>query len=649
MKKTLKTEIRKTLALSMVFVSGCASKELTPAEEPEVIRSREQKILDEMSLTDKIEQMMIISLRYSEYENDSSYIPMSGLSEQAAEHLKSHHYGGIILFGGNIESCEQTVRLINDMKTAHREGSSIPLLIAADQEGGAVRRLTYGTFHCGNMALAAIGDPKTVRDSASLMASELQAVGINTNFAPDADVNSNPRNPVIGVRSFSDDPKLVTSLASAYIKGMQDENIISCIKHFPGHGDTDIDSHTGLPRVDATYEELKQTHLLPFARLCSEADMIMSAHIQFPSIDDTEYTARDGSTVYLPATLSEKIITGILRNDLGYDGVVCSDAMAMDAIQKYYDHDEALVMAINAGVDILLIPVNEDCPPDEYLAALDHAVNMLAEKVTDGTIPMERIDESVLRILKLKNSRGILDEMPAEDIDALIASAKETVGSEKHHEQEFRVSQQAVTLLKNANGILPLSQDQSALVFVPFESHINSVLYTASYLQERGLIDRADQINVVCYSYLNSYDIMFAIDEFAPDAVIYVTSLSGINDLSDCEILLPGIYHGKEYDIPQIVLSAQLPYDLSLYEDADAHLACYLASGMPAIPVFDGRENTGYGPNLIAALSVIYNDAEPRGHLPVQVPLVEAGEDGYDYANEIYYHRKEGSGYGKEG
>lgn len=649
MKNNLNTEIRKILALSMVFTSGCALKEHIPVELPEVIRSREQEILEGMSLTDKIEQMMIISLRYSAYENDSSYTYMTGLSEQTAEHLKHHHYGGIILFGGNIESCEQTVRLINDMKTAHREGSSIPLLIAADQEGGAVRRLTYGTFYCGNMALAAIGDPKTVRDSASLMASELRAVGINTNFAPDADVNSNPRNPVIGVRSFSDDPKLVTSLASAYIKGMQDENIISCIKHFPGHGDTDIDSHTGLPQVNSAYEELKQTHLLPFAGLCGEADMIMSAHIQFPSIDDTEYISRDGSTVYLPATLSKKIITGILRNDLGYDGVVCTDAMAMNAIQKYYDNDEALVMAINAGVDILLIPVNEGCPPDEYLAALDHAVNMLAEKVTDGTIPIERIDESVLRILKLKNRRGILDEMPADDIDEMIASARETIGSKEHHEQEFRVSQQAVTLLKNANGVLPLSPDQSALVFVPFESQINSVLYTASYLQDRGLIESADQIDAVCYSYLNGYDLMFAIDEFEPDAVIYVTSLSGIDDLSNCEIILPGIYHGEEYGIPQIVLSAQLPYDLSLYDDADAHLACYLASGMPEQPVFDGRKNTGYGPNLIAALSVIYNDAEPEGHLPVQVPLVEAEEDGYDYANEIYYHRKEGSGYEKEG
>ena len=645
MKNNLMTNLGKVLVLSMVSVSGCVSKEHTPADEPEVTRSREEEILAGMSLKDKIEQMMIISLRYSEYDNDSSYTSMTELNEPAAEHLRSHHYGGVILFGGNIESCEQTVRLINDIKTVHAEGSSIPLLIAADQEGGAVRRLTYGTFHCGNMALAAIGDQKTVRESASLMAEELQAVGINTNFAPDVDVNSNPRNPIIGVRSFSDDPKTVTSMASAYIKGMQDENIIACIKHFPGHGDTNVDSHTGLPRVNSSYDELKRTHLVPFAELCRKTDMIMSAHIQFPQIDDTRYTSPDGSTVFLPATLSKKIITGILRDDLGYDGVVCTDAMAMDAIHEYYDNDEALVMAINAGIDILLIPVHEDRHTDEYLAALDHAVQMLAEKVSDGTIPMERIDESVLRILKLKNRRGILDDRPADDPDTMIAAARATVGSEEHHGQEFKVSQKAVTLLKNANGVLPLSSDQSALVFVPFESQINSVLYTASYLQDKGLIERADQINAVCYSYLSDYDITLAIDEFEPDAVIYVTSVNSIDDLTDAEIILPGVHHGQEYGIPQIILSAQLPYDLSLYDDADAHLACYLASGMPVQPVFDGRENTGYGPNLIAALSVIYNDAKPQGRLPVQVPLVEADEDGYDYANEIYYHRKDGSGY----
>ncbi|MBQ3460554.1 MAG: glycoside hydrolase family 3 protein [Solobacterium sp.] len=644
MRNTLKTNILTVLALSMLTAAGCTARDITPAEEPEVILSREEEILEGMSLTEKIEQMMVISLRYSGYD-DESYTPLTELNGVAIEHLKTHHYGGVILFGGNIRSCDQTIRLIDEIKTAHREGSSIPLLIAADQEGGDVRRLTYGVYHCGNMALAASGSPETVRESAAVIAEELKAVGINTNFAPVVDVNSNPRNPIIGVRSFSDDPGTVSTMADAYIKGMQDENIISCIKHFPGHGDTDIDSHTGLPRVDASYDELKTTHLLPFAELSGDADMIMSAHIEFPMIDDTEYTTPDGSTVYLPATLSEKIITGILRNDLGYDGVVCTDAMGMDAIQEYYDHDEALVMAINAGVDILLIPVYEDKAQSEYLNDLDHAVNMLVTKAEDGTIPMERIDESVLRILKLKNRHGILDEKPAEDIDAWIASARQTVGSREHHEQEIRVSEQAVTLLKNDNSVLPLGADQTALVFVPYESMINSVLYTASYLEEEGLIGSADQINIVCYSYLSDYDIMFAIDEFEPDAVIYITSVYSIYDLYDSEIIRQGISHGHEYGIPQIVLSANLPYDLSLYDEADAHLACYLGSGMVEIPVFDGRENIGYGPNVIAALSVMYNDAAPRGRLPVQVPLVEANEDGYDYADEIYYHRNEGSGY----
>lgn len=628
---------------------SCGTKKESEAEtaehtaENEPAKTRVMILLEEMSLQEKVEQMLMPSFRYSEYDGEGNKEPLREMNDTIREEVRNHNFAGIILFAPNIESAGQTVTLIQEFKKANAEGDNIPLLIAADQEGGAVRRISFGTFHIGNMGLAAANDTNLVRSAARLLAGELSALGINTDFAPVVDVNTDPANPVIGIRSFGDDSSSVSINAASYLSGLHDENIIGTLKHFPGHGDTDIDSHSGLPCLMQTYDELKDTHLRPFRDLIAETDIVMSAHIQFPLIDDTEHTAPDGSTVYLPATLSKKILTDILRIDMGYDGVICTDSMAMDAILEYYDPSEAAVMAINAGADILLIPVLEEMELPDYCHSLDDLVEFICSKVESGEISIGRINESVTRILQLKENRGILDDRPADNIDELIRNAEETVGSKQHHDQEFAAAEKAVTLLKNENDVLPLSAGTKTIVLVPFESQINTVDYAEEYLRHKGLLDEGS-IEAICYGTYPPDDIIELIGEQNADAVVYVTSVYDTADLYDYDLLLPVIEYGGESGLKQITLSASLPYDLSLFDASDVHMACYLAAGMPDIPVFDGRENNGFGACICAALAVMYNDERPQGRLPVNVPKV-IYDDGYRYSDELMYQRGDGMGY----
>ncbi|MBE6130049.1 MAG: hypothetical protein E7185_12360 [Erysipelotrichaceae bacterium] len=650
----MKAFLRKTVYLSMaavlsVSLLSCGTKQESVNQTAErtaentTEKQRVELLIEEMSLQEKVEQMLLPSFRYVEYDGEGNREYLTEMNDLVREEIRNHNYAGVILFAPNIESAGQTVTLIQEFKKANAEGDNIPLLIAADQEGGAVRRIPFGTYHIGNMGLAAIHDSNEVRSAARLIGEELAALGINTNFAPVVDVNSDPANPVIGVRSFSDDPSVVSINAAAYLAGLNDENIIGALKHFPGHGDTDTDSHTGMPQIMLTYEEMKETHLKPFRNLAGDADIIMSAHIQFPLIDDTEYTSSDGSTVYLPATLSKKILTDILREDMGYEGVICTDSLAMDAIREYYDPFEAAVMAINAGADILLIPILEEMEPEDYSESLDDLVKYICSKVESGEISIGRINESVIRIMQLKEKRGILDDVPADDIDALILNAEETVGSQQHHIQEFNAAEKAVTLLKNEDDVLPLSSDTKTVVLVPFESQINSVDYAEEYLEHKGLLEEGS-IEALCYGTDPPDVIIDRIAEEEADTVVYVTSVYEITDLYDYDLLLPVIGYAEDAGIDQIALSASLPYDLSLFDDSEVHMACYQASGMPDIPVFDGRENDGYGAGIPAALAVMYNDERPQGKLPVDVPIV-VFDDGYRYSDELMYRRGDGIGY----
>lgn len=292
-------------------------------------------------------------------------------------------------------------------------------------------------LNCG-MALAAAGDTSLTEETAKMLGDEIRALGFNMDFAPVCDVNSNPANPIIGVRSFSDDPDIAVEHVKSFLKGMQDAKILTALKHFPGHGNVGEDSHTHLPCSEFSLEEIQACDLIPFqAGIEAGTDMIMTAHIQYPKIEtDTYVSIKDGKEITLPATLSRTIITGLLREQMGYDGIVITDAMDMDAIAAHFDPIDAAVMAINADVDILLCPM-ELYKDDEIntLPDMDQYMEGLLARVEAGDIKEEELDNSVYRILKLKKDRGI--QAPSEQ---QIAEAAEAVGTSANHKREWEMA-----------------------------------------------------------------------------------------------------------------------------------------------------------------------------------------------------------------
>ncbi|MFJ8164955.1 glycoside hydrolase family 3 protein [Streptomyces sp. NPDC096136] len=353
----------------------------------------------------------------------------------AAELVARYHLGGVVYFAWahNTRSPRQIAALSNGLqRAAAGSGAGVPLLLSVDQEHGAVARIGRpATLFPGAMALGAGGSPADARRAARVAGAELAALGIRQDYAPVADVNVNPANPVIGVRSFGSDPRAVAELAAAQVRGYQGAGVAATAKHFPGHGDTETDSHVGLPVVRhsrAQWEELDEP---PFrAAVRAGADVVMTAHIVFPALDPS------GD----PATLSRPIVTGILRERLGFRGVVVTDALDMAGVRQKYGDDRVPVLALKAGCDQLLNA------PD-----LGLAYRSVLAAVGSGELTRERVEESVLRILEVKARRGLFDDPYADEerVDA-------AVGTEEHLAAADLVAAGTTTLLANPRGLLPL-------------------------------------------------------------------------------------------------------------------------------------------------------------------------------------------------
>lgn len=308
------------------------------------------------------------------------------LTEEFKELIRRYKIGNVILFLRNVESASQLRQLCSEIQTLIREETGYPAFIIIDQEGGMVSRLPEDAVDVpGAMALAATGDPENARLASEITIRQLRGLGANFNMAPVLDVNSNPANPVIGVRSFGDDPERVAAFGCASIAPYENSGVLCCVKHFPGHGDTAVDSHLGLPRVDKTEEELEQLELIPFRRaIAAGAPAVMMSHVLFPNIADDQ----------LPCTMSRRMVTDLLRNKLGFRGLVLTDCMEMLAIQKHYGTPQGVVAAIRAGVDLAEISSRMDLEE-----ASAKAVNEAAAR---GELNLQEIQESVERILKFK-------------------------------------------------------------------------------------------------------------------------------------------------------------------------------------------------------------------------------------------------------
>ena len=598
--------------------------------------------IKKMSLKDKVSQMLMPSLRFVTYEtvideNGNESIneeDLEVLDEKFTALLNEYKFGGIILFSENIHSSKLTHGFINQIKQAHGK-DEIPLFVGTDQEGGYVRRLSFGTTMPGNMALCASNDSDNTYEATKLMGNELKMLGINLNFSPVVDINSNPANPVIGIRSFSDDSEYAKEYIEKSIAGYHDEKIMVSLKHFPGHGDTSIDSHTGLPLVEKTYEDIINKELKTFEYgINSGTDMIMSAHIQFPNIDDTKYEALDGSEIYLPATLSNKIIS-ILRNDLKFDGVIVSDSLAMDAIAKYFDKKDVATLCINAGIDLLLMPVDYKQSEDSYIKELKDYVDMIISLVQEGKIEEKRIDEAVRRILTLK------EKMNVEQDDSLNYTA--LIGSKQNHDKELEITKKCITLVENNNVKLPLSKDDRTLVLMPYGSQGIALEYAKKIMIESNLIDE-NSLNHYVFGGddSDSFDYRM-IDEY--DNIVLVSAMYGFEDISDeySKIIDNVLNLCKENNKKSILISSHLPYDLSRFE-ADIKIATYFGSGVSEIPVNFDEDVVTYAPNLLSCFIHLYEDGNYSGKLPLDIPelIYDEVSNTYSPSDKIKYNRGSG-------
>ena len=596
-------------------------------------------LIESLSIEEKIEQLLIVSYRYYRDENsDRNFV--KEINDDIIADLKKHAYGGVILFGANCEVNEKIVSLIADLQKYASVDERPQLFMAVDQEGGNVTRLEQATMMIGNMALGAIDEVRYTEESGKLIGKELKALGFNLDFAPDADINDEPNNPIIGIRSFSDDPEMVSDRIKAFRKGLNESDIISCYKHFPGHGNTDTDSHTGLPLVDRSYEELKENELIPFMEGINDgAEMIMTAHIQFPQIETETYTSKTtGEKVYLPATLSKTILTDILRGDLGYKGVIITDALNMDAIAKHFKLENAARMAIEAGADMLMLPIPGNYPEEDEI--VNDVIRYLVKCVKDGEISEERINESLQRIYKLKQKYGMLKTYEDKDREERVTKINDFVGSRENHDLERQLAERCITLLKNDRNVLPIKSNK-VIAVAPGRSTARSLKYAVRLLRRELVIDYNTDVDVYVYTDIED------MEELLKDYQ-HLIIVSNMYDLEDIDPYSPyGEYvqvtdkllvEAFHKDIDTTLISTGLPYDSARYQKADSIIATYMGRGMFEFPEENGV-NMEYGPNLVYGMYKLFSDEPYKGRLPVNVFYLNKD---HRFIDRILYER----GYG---
>jgi len=510
-------------------------------------------------LQTKVAQLFVVGFRGAEPDESIRELVEAGV-------------GGVIYFARNVESPDQVAELSRSLQRTAAENDAPPLLITVDEEGGIVSRLPWDGRLPGQMAIGAARDPELARRAAAAKARELRGVGVNANLAPILDVNNDPDNPVIGVRSFGEDPELVSDLGAAVAAGFQSEGVLACGKHFPGHGDTSVDSHRDLPVVDHGRDRLDRVELPPF-RTGIEAGIgaIMTTHVAFPT-----FTGDDER----PATLSESVLTGLLREELGFDGVIMTDCMEMDAIADEVGTPEAAVRAVEAGCDLVTVSHT----PGTQRAAID----AVAEAVQSGRLDERRIDESVRRILRTKA-----------EYDAGEASPDDGSWGEANAESRRlarQIAERGVTTVRDRAGRLPVDAERVRVVEFPGGA--------GSAVEETGadagaFVDRLRECGLTVETRTRDGDQQIEIDASAGDPVVVCT-----RDAASDSRQVAVVSRLHEAGANLVVLAIRNPYDLTAFPGVPTYFTTY-----DDAPV-----------SLEAAAEIVAGEREATGQLPVTIP-----------------------------
>lgn len=518
-------------------------------------------------------------------------------NEHANILIEQFQVGGICYFRRNVKTLPQLAELSASLQQLASGSQPFPLLISIDQEGGMVARIDHEGISRipGNMALGAAGSAEDAYRVAQIGARELRSLGVNMNFAPCLDVNNNPRNPVIGVRSFGEDPHAVAELGTAAIKGYQEEGVSATAKHFPGHGDTSVDSHLGRASVPHDVERLRSVELFPFAQAIKDGvDAIMTAHVSFPAIEPSD----------LPATLSHAVLTGLLREEMGFEGLIVTDCLEMHAISKEYGIPEGAIRAIEAGADCVLV--------SHTLSEQTAAITAVIEAVRGGRLPVELIDKAVDRILALKQRNAKLaEELPVHPIGEVAEETKQLLA---------QIAGRGITLVKD-EGQLPLKPEQAVAVIWPELLQATQVdeAWSKSYtlgdaLRSYGV--QADDLRVG--TDMSDEEVEQAVKAAEGYKQIVVATYTSESRLPQGQQKLVSRLSELE-DVTLVIVATRNPYDINDLPPVPAYLCSY--------------ENTPYYMN--AAAGVLVGKVRPEGKLPVGIsktyPLGWTGNQ--DYVN----------------
>lgn len=517
-----------------------------------------------MSLEQKIAQMLLVTL-HGAYMNEPS-----------REFLQTWQPGGVVLFTSNAADPFTMTQLTNNFQQTMVDLGAPPLFISVDQEGGKVARLTDGfTTLPGPNIITAAGDEMAFR-MGRLVGTELKAVGINMNLAPVADLETNRDNPIMFRRTFGNDPAVTGRAVAQYIAGLQSVGVLATAKHFPGHGDTNEDSHGELPILMHSRERLDTVEIVPFQHaIDADVSAVMVAHIWYPQIE---------SQPNMPSSLSPAVVTGLLREDLGFGGLAVTDAMDMNAVDLTYNYAEAAVMAVDAGIDVLALG------PGYGLDLAEETILYIADAVRSGRIPEARIDEAVNRIFAYKDHYGILDWGPLDPEGAV-----ERVNFEGHAEVMDELFRLGTTIAYDRNNLLPLTDDRNV-----------AIIFLATRYQ----------IQHECSEYNPNIRWVGVSDEPSPEEVSWAREAALASDVA-VVWTQDAVFNERQQVLVQsmpadrtVAVALFSPYDWQTYPNVAAFVATY-SPARPAVP---------------AACAVLFGAIPANGQLAVSLsPELPAG------------------------
>lgn len=558
------------ISILYAFMSTLYSQENIILQKEKYLRNYEDSVLSKMTLEEKAGQMVFPAV-FGQYmsEDDPNF-------QRLIKLVKDYHVGGLIFFNSNIYA---QAMIINKMQSH----AKIPLLISADYERGLSQNTIEATSFPYNMGIGAANDSLLTYEMGKIIAREAKAVGVFQNYAPVVDVNNNPINPIINVRSFGEDVQLVKKLSNAFLNGIQDGGVIATSKHFPGHGNTSLDSHKELPIISGSKEEIVNVELSPFiSNIKNGVRSIMVGHLSVPAFEKESNT---------PATLSKSIITDLLKKELGFKGLIVTDAMNMHAITNNYSTYEAIVKAIEAGNDCILFP--ED--PFETIDAIIHSVK-------DGVVSEERLDESVKKILAAKKLVG-LDRNKFVNLDEI---AKH-VGINEHWKVAVNLARESITLLKNDKQLIPIKRNNSkkiAHITLTDDNYPGNEKYFDSLLKER-ISDINSFLFLSNSNYENFQNALKEIknfDEIILSIYLKIKAFSGNLGLNDEQVNFIEKILAQNKNV--ILLSHGSPYILSLFPNASTYLCNY------------GNSKS----SELALAESIFGEINITGKLPVTIP-----------------------------